>query len=201
MSYIQENALNMYLQQMVEIKKRQEVIRNICAHRFSTGFLYTDIEVCVLQVRKIIELIGMGSIISNREEYSRIYEKYSSNWNAKHIFRDVARINPNFYPRPIIVKKQEGLPDEFVDIQDGFLTKENAIKIYDKCGAFLHANNPYNTSTNICYYEEHLGMWNQQIVRLLNTHLVCLNDNNMYFIIMQSIDNGQPAGNIFERVI
>ncbi len=197
-----EESINFqrYLNQMSLIKLRQSVISNIMSKRTTTGYLYSDIEICVLQIRKIIELIAMGSIVSNIEEYSKIHDKYQKEWNAKHIFRDIERINPRFYPKPIDIDKS-GVHDRFVPISTGYLTKEEAIELYDKCNAFLHENNPFKTSHEVSYYEERIPIWNLKIIKLLNRHLVHIYDDYMYFVVMKSEKDGNPSGNIFEAIV
>ena len=189
--------LQKYLDQMSLIKLRQSVIDNIINNRTTTGYLYSDIEICVLEIRKIIELIAMGSIVSNIEEYSKIHDKYKTDWNAKLIFRDIERINPHFYPEPIDIDKS-GAVDRFVPIKSGYLTKKEAEGLYDKCNAFLHEDNPFNSLHEVAYYEKKIPIWNQKIIKLLNRHLVHIYEGYMYFVIMKSEEDGNPRGNIFE---
>ena len=44
-------------------------------------------------------------------------------------------------------------------INDDFLSKEDAIKIYDKCGALMHVSNPYGLQTDPHYYERMMPIW------------------------------------------
>jgi len=191
--------LQKYLNQMILIKRRQSVIDNIINKRTTTGYLYSDIEICVLEIRKIIELIAMGSMVSNIDKYSEIHAKYCNDWNARYIFRDIERINPNFYPEPINIDKT-GVYDRFVPINTDYLTKDDAIKLYEKCGAFLHEDNPFNSAHDVSYYEKSIPIWNAKIIALLNVHLVHIYDDYMYFVVMKSEKDGNPCGNIFEAV-
>jgi len=191
--------LQRYIDQMVLIKKRQEVIWNILSRKTTTGFFYSDIEICVLEIRKIIELIAMGSLVSNMEKYSTIHEKYQNAWNAKYIFNDIERINPDFYPKPIDIKKT-GKYDEFVPVEKNYLHKKDAIKVYDKCSAFLHEDNPFKTSHDVSYYVKNIPLWDSKIINLLNRHTVRIYDDCMYFISMRSEKDGNPHGAIFKAI-
>lgn len=189
--------LKLYLNQMEMIKLRQSVISNIINKRNTTGYQYSDIEICVLEIRKIIELIAMGSMVSNIEKYSEIHDKYQKDWNARLIFQDIERINPRFYPEPIEIDKT-GTFDKFIPLDTDYLTKEDAIKVYEKCGAFLHEDNPFKEKHDTSFYESKIPVWNGKIVKLLNRHLVHLYDDKMYYVIMKSEINGKASGNVFE---
>ena len=191
--------LQLYLNQMSLIKIRQMVIDNIINKRTTTGYLYSDIEICVLELRKIIELIAMGSMVSNIDKYSEIHDRYQSNWNARLIFQDVERINPLFYPEPIEIDKS-GSYDTFVPIDADYLTKDDAIKVYEKCGAFLHEDNPFRSKHDISFYQNSIPIWNAKIVKLLNRHLVHLYNDKIYFVVMRSESDGNPRGNVFEKI-
>jgi len=192
-----DEALDKYLQQMSVVKMRQSVISNILKKRNSTGYVYSDIEISVLEIRKIIELIAMGSLVSNIEDFSKIHDKYATYWNARLMFKDIERINKDFFPEPISIKKSKKV-DEFVKLKSGYLNKEEAISLYLKCGEFLHEDNPYRKPHDIEYYRNNLPIWNSKIINLLNRHLIHLCNGNFYFVVMQSLENGKPSGNIFE---
>ena len=98
---MEENGLNLYLQEMWYVKKRTEAIRTIALKEKTTLFPITNIEFMTLQIRKIIEHIAMGNLIANKELYEEYSAKFSSNWNARYIFRDLERLNFKFYPEPV----------------------------------------------------------------------------------------------------
>lgn len=191
--------LSKYLAQMELVKKRMAVIDNILKKKATTGYVYSDIEICVLQLRKIIELIAMGSLVSNVDKYSQIHERYADNWNARMIFRDIQRINSEFYPIPVKTDDSKGI-GEFIHIESGFLTLEDAIYVYEKCGGFLHEDNPFKSPHDVAFYEEHIPIWKSKIRRLLNAHIIHLCEDELYYVIMRSSDTGNAAGNIFEKV-
>ena len=85
---------------MTEIKRRIEVISRLIEKRFTTGYDVTDVETGCLQMRKILELIALGSLVVNKEEISKEYDNYANHWNAKDILTYIETVNPNFYPVP-----------------------------------------------------------------------------------------------------
>lgn len=138
------------------------------------------------QLRKIIELIALASLVANEKEYSRQFKDFHKHWNARDILKKLEKINPNFYPEPI---KEIPVPDsktEWVAIQDGYLTKEDFIRVYAQCSKIVHADNPFGTKTDYDYYEKQITIWLGKIVNLLNCHLLHLvNDPNVYLIHMK----------------
>lgn len=102
----------------------------------------------------------MGNLVANKALYEEYSAKFSSNWNAKYIFRDLERLNPKFYLIPVkTVDTNIKEIKEWMTINDDFLSKEDAIKIYDKCGALMHVSNPYGSQTDPHYYERMMPIW------------------------------------------
>ena len=60
----------LYLRNMQIIKWRLKAIADIRSEKTKTTFKMTNIEFCVLQVRKILELIALSSLISDHDIYN-----------------------------------------------------------------------------------------------------------------------------------
>jgi hypothetical protein len=96
-----QEDINKYCDLMAEIKRRTNVIDGFSNGTIHAIYEATTIESIYLQFRKILELIALGSLISNRDEYCKSYQNFLTCWNPKKIIADLERINPDFYPRPI----------------------------------------------------------------------------------------------------
>lgn len=118
--------------------------------------------------------------------------------NARYIFRDLERLNSKFYPEPV---KSDNTKEvgEWITIDEDYLTINDAIKIYEKCGGLLHASNPYGSQINANYYQEKMPIWYKKIMNLLNQHLIHMVDGEHIFFITMNGD-GNPQGYEFERV-
>ena len=57
----------LYLKNMQEIKWRIEAIDEIRSGKRTARFLQTNIEFCVLQIRKILELIVLSALVSDAD--------------------------------------------------------------------------------------------------------------------------------------
>lgn len=182
------DAVQKYIKVMVEIKRRSLVVDSFSKGTSHAMFKATSIETIYLQFRKIIELIAMSTLVANKETYSVIYEKFASSWNAKYIIKDIERLNPRFYPTPIIQQSsnRRGVISDFIKRKEvDYLTKDELLTLYDKCGPILHTENPYGSQINYSYYDENVLKWRNKIRNLLNAHEIrLLNDENLYLIQM-----------------
>lgn len=178
-----------YCSLMSEIKRRTAVIDSFASGVTHALYKATTIESIYLQFRKILELIALGSLAANKEAFSKMYENFSKYWNAELLVKDIERVNPNFYPCPIIQQpsSQPGVRMNWLDRSNDYLTKDELVKLYRKCGAIMHSGNPYGSQIDFGYYEQMIPHWREKIVNLLNAHTIRLiNDPNLYLIQMGS---------------
>jgi hypothetical protein len=179
--------IGMYCNYLEDIKSRIELVRGIVKQevtlpQFSREDFLTDF--VAVQIRKSLEAIAFSSLIANKESYAAQYKNFSSHWNSKLLFKDLKRLNPYFYPRPLGPTEK---PDErgvlnIKRIVGGYLSEEDFIFLYDKCGKLLHAPNPYSSREKIDLKLPISG-WVERIYNLLNIHQVQLVDESTTFIV------------------
>ncbi|MHC3993916.1 hypothetical protein ACXWTF_03755 [Thiomicrolovo sp. ZZH C-3] len=187
-----------YANVMNEINRRTNVVQSFLAGERNAMYNVVNIELICLQIRKILELIALGSLVANQKIFLKKVNNLQKMWNAKYILSDIEKLNPDFYPRPIDEQpsKLDGVVNDLMDVTEGYLTKDDFILIYDKCGKILHAENPLGNGTDYQYYEKHIPIWMQKIKRLLGTHKVTLlNDKNMYLVHMQ--EHGKEGATVY----
>lgn len=146
---------------MLEIKIRLRAIDECLSKR--QGNLSTlDVEFCFLQLRKAVEQICFAAIVCDHERYKdfRSLEgetdednngDYTQDWNARIILQNLNDISPHFMPRPL-GKKTSTEGKHHFDIKDLNATHKKLIKIYKKCGAYMHIPKPFGED-----YEEHIA--------------------------------------------
>src|ERR1035437_4908675 len=93
--------LDLYCKLMNEVKMKTTAIAEIRNGTKSTSFVITNIEFCCLQIRKIIELVALSSLVANKNQFERLMIKFEHLWNLKEILKDIKKLNPDFYPQPI----------------------------------------------------------------------------------------------------
>ena len=113
--------LEKYLELLTEIKGRTIVIGNL-EIQGKKRIHDVNIEFACLQIRKILELIAFGSLVSNLEIYAQEFKKFSEFWNAELMLKDMKKLNINFFPKPLFQKEIEieGVEHELINIDEKF---------------------------------------------------------------------------------
>jgi len=196
------DILNKYTACMEQIKLRMESILFILKKERSTGYKYTDTEFICLQFRKILELIALANLVSNKEQYAIMNKNFANHYHAKHILRDIEKVNPNYYPIPTrqIIDKKTKKVKETVNIEEGYLTKEEFVTIYDECSELMHAENPFASPKQLDILSSKFQSWYNKILILLNHHQLQLVDLNLQIWVIMNTDNGRVSTNLFERL-
>lgn len=197
---MQPDDINKYCNLMEEVKRRTDAINALGSGQATTSYRATNIEFVYLQFRKILELVALGSLVANKVEFEKAYGEFSKCWNAQYLLRDMERVNPDFYPHPIVEvpSKEPGAKMEWQDKKDGFLTKKEFLKLYEKCGAIMHAGNPYGSQVDYGYYETNIQGWLNKIIGLLNSHSIRLvGDPNLYLIHMREANHKRVRHYVF----
>ncbi len=192
----------LYLRNMQRIKWRYKAIGDILGGKTKTTYKVTNIEFCVLQYRKILELIALSSLVPDADLYRQQLDNIDKMWNARYIIKDLERINPNFYPIPIVSDPKD--KSNWLDQDKPYLNKELFIKIYDRCGKFMHEVTPFVSDNDMDkgYFEveKEFEYWSTLIVNLLSTHTVHLHSETELFYISMGKGDDRPFGNIFQQV-
>ena len=174
--------MSTYVDCMREARMRFERAEDLsirCLKRGEVNEL--DVEFISLQLRKVIELIALASIAAVKKEYEIIREKFSNDWNARLIFRDIERINPNFFPIPFEIS---GV-DEMKAPTYRCMNKEESLDLYADVSTHLHSRNRYAARLN---YGEILGQFSKRmnllknLLRSFEAHTIPA--EYLYFVIM-----------------
>ncbi len=193
--------LGLYQNCLYEIKRRIDVIAEHLNGVTTEKYLIIEVETVCLQFRKILEKIALMSLVANKELYAEQNEKFAKHYHAERIMKDLERINPDFYPVPTKRVKHENKVDEWIEIESGYLTKEELVKIYEKCGGMMHAQNPFASEKPLKEIQECFPEWLTKICILLDHHHIKLVGGEVMIVgLMERRDNGLPQAVLFERV-
>lgn len=186
--------IEMYLKAMYEFRARTVAVGLMCKNMYmvkKSGNVF-DIENICLQIRKLLELIAMSSLIMNKEAFEKAEKSFKNMWNAKLILKDIKRIHPQFFPISIsgtLTKDDKGIwvMDE---IDHEPLTEDSFCKIYDKCGAALHIPNPFSENEQLLHeLGEKIPLWLDKIYLTMENHMVFLYGTNLaYAVQFNSLD-------------
>jgi len=194
--------IDLYCGLMAEIEKRIAVINAFATGAVHAVYAASDIESACLHLRKSLEIVAMASLVANKAEFSRMYANSAMYWRADLLLRDLERVNPGFYPHPIleIPSTDPKFVRKWVDKETGYLTKADFVKVYKKCAAVMHARNPYGRQFDYGYYQENIPVWRDQLIGLLNSHLIRLvDDTNLYIVHMQEDQDDKVHAYTFMR--
>lgn len=196
--------LQMYVRQMEEIKQRTDVVKCFVAKNCGALYDVPTVECQALQIRKILELIALGSLVANEAKYKERHVNFARHWKAKEILKEIEKVNPAFYPQPTrqVVDEDSGTVERLKNITDGFLTREEYEVLYDDCSDLLHARNPFtNTERDVLRFGREVPVWMNKIVVLLNHHCVQLSDSTQQiWVMMNAKSDGKAQAWLFERI-
>ncbi|HEY4874023.1 MAG TPA: hypothetical protein VIH86_00485 [Puia sp.] len=136
-----------------------------------------DIEMLAVQFRKTIEQVSLSSMILHVEEYSKVRADFENDWNARLIMQDLKRLNPEYFPKPVRVtllgnSYEDGIYFEPISTDD-YLSEKDFTNVYQKCGKFLHAVNPFSRSAiNHRQMRVLMGDWETKLSNLLEDYIV-----------------------------
>jgi hypothetical protein len=177
-----------YARLMKEVKRRVEVVKDLHRGLGNAEYEPAQIESVYLQFRKMLELVALGSLVANRDALDRVLSSLGQHWNAKRMFKDIKKVNPDFYPRAVVEppSRLPGVTADLLPRTEGVLTKQEFILLYDRCGAVLHASNPLGRAVDYDTYRSQSPQWLGKIMSLLESHTIHLvGDDGFWLIHMQ----------------
>lgn len=198
---MEKTAAAQYCALMEEVKLRTRVADAFINGGATAVYRATNIESIYLQFRKILELIAFGSLLAHKEAFSKVYAEFSRFWNARRLIEDLERVNPGFYPQPIIEKFDEKRNMRaWLNKTEGFLTRDDFVALYKECGGILHERNPFADKIDYARYDVNAANWFQKIIGLLDTHTIqLLDDSNLYLVHMNEKQDGHVHHYVFAK--
>ena len=179
-----QNKRDKYTICMDEIKIRVKIVEQVLNNKINTSYLIVNVELVCIQIRKILELIALSSIVANKEEYQKVKKAIERAWKTKEILKELNLINPNYYPQPITLECWNGDNNNTrtKPVKSGFLTREELLNIYAICSDMLHAQNPFAEKKQFNRILKLVPTWLKKIKTLTNIHIIQLIDENTMII-------------------
>lgn len=189
-----------YCQLMEEVKRRTNVVNHFLAGPHHALYQATAIECMCLQIRKILELVALGSLVANQDAWEGSLRELRNAWNANDILKKLRRVNPDFYPQPVVEIPMKGpVKSKIRNREENFLTEEMFGDLYGRLGNILHASNPIGQSIDYDYWMAEIPKLISLIINLLNSHQVkVLGNPNMFLIHMNDESDGNVKGYEFQ---
>ena len=160
-----------YCDLMEGVKSRVESINQLMEMPGIT--IRTRVESICLQLRMLLELIVFCSLVSNKDVWQRSQKELQSSQDISKKVRELKRLHPNFYPRPVHLDGRAA-GGEPADRTDGFLSEDKLIEVYGRLGNMLHAENPLGKEADYRFYIDSVPGWLSEVMNLLECHKVYL---------------------------
>jgi hypothetical protein len=185
--------IHSYCHLMDEVKGRIVMLEKLASGKMKLQPDLARLEFSALLLRKSLEQVALANLVSNKVLFTLKYKHFAECYHAKYILNDIAAINPDFYPVPM----EHGGKDPATGIsqmnivQNGYLTRKDFEKAYEKCAALLHADNPYGSKPDLSYHAKKIPEWNRMLHRLLFQHRIQIVNDPSWYLIHLNEDDGK----------
>lgn len=171
-----ESDIDIYCECIARVRHHISIADTVIAGLIDTGHRELNEELIFLHLRKALEELAFASLSANREKYSAARAGFATEWNARRMLGFIEKVNPNFYPIPLKEPREIALGKKHFDrVEQGFLTKEQFVQLYDDSAELIHCRNPY-APTDASAVTPGPDEWSRRFKALLSWHLVQLVD-------------------------
>ena len=148
--------------------------------------LETRVRAAGVQTRMILENIAFAALVSNKDSSGKTPEEMRKLWNPREIFKDIEKVHPNFFPKPVKIKPQnQGRDTPFAIRTDSVLTREKLLHIYRELNPLAHSRNPLDEPIDYNHFMDKIPAWLGEIFNTLETHQVMLFHHPDHFYIVK----------------
>lgn len=143
-----------------------------------------ELELVMLQLRKVLELIAFASLLVNKEAVAAQRADFANMQKAKRILSALEKINPHFFPRAVTISTLEP-GRHHIDFRQGddMFTKDEFAPLFDACSTVLHVMNPFADHMPVVLGRP-VDEWAQRIRTLLGMHMIVLSSKQRLLVDM-----------------
>jgi hypothetical protein len=193
------DAANIYTSIMEEAKFRALGINTLTGPNLTLPIVLLR-ECCFLQLRMLCELIALGCLVAHGDIEETKAPALQKSYNAGDIIKSLEKLHPNFYPVP---RKPVFSPGHvhLEDYEGEFLTKDELLKLYGRCGDVLHRGSlrrmldPRNLSSTDF---QDIQRWGQKVLNLLSFHTISRIGGD--FHLLAALEAPQVGGKVLVSV-
>lgn len=200
MSDQEQKIMSDYKALMSELKLRVKLIRSLLndPQPHPQGFVK---EFCYLQIRMVCELIALGCLIAHSGIKGAQTGYLKKAYAADRIVDELEKLHPHFFPLAFVpIVGDDGLLTGITQAPDGYLTKDELIRLNGLCGDALHRGNIQRflskeqpASTN----RAATVAWVDKLVSLLEHHSIVLEGMDKVIACRLGITTGFPMAIFF----
>ncbi len=191
--------VNLYADVLQQIKVRLDEADQLlvaCPTGWSAELV---LEHAALHLRKVIELIVLSTLVTNRSELERVSAKLYKQ-DAGEARKLIRRVNPGYWPEPIRTTLIG--PDrifEMLPITHDYLLEDEWGKAFGWTSNILHACNPLDNPFDVPGSRERLEILARKVRTLLTEHRVHLVGGDTTVLGKLDRGDGVVSTGLFER--
>lgn len=196
-----QQAIAKYLEQLAVIKQRGEIFQ-----KFSRGIAdeigeEAAVEIATLQLRVILEILAFGFVLTIGEKAIPAYASYTNYKNLEEFFIQLRKFDQDYYPQPVIQEKNEQgqMQWSFPDANE-YLTPDDFITLFKHCDFIIEPRRVGSMPISIEQCKAANLLYYKKIVRLLNAHLVHIDNYNKAYLFQMGALNAQPTITQFNNI-
>lgn len=136
-----------------------------------------ELESSALQLRKAMEAVAFAAIAPNKQMYAAFRKNankpahFGDDWQADSIFLSLNKVNPDFYPDPLLQETRVAPNAWHYDRPlNGYMKRKNFETLYKRLGKFLHADNPWGDDKGWAHFAKDVPDAIMNIRALLKKH-------------------------------
>lgn len=196
----QKPLRELYVILMEELKRRRNVVADVLQGKFSLP-QGIAVELCYLQLRMICELIALACLAAHGDIPATKSGKMQKAFAPGTILNELEKLHPVFYPVPGEQIRSKDGSISVRPIKEGFLTKDQLLQLWAKCGDRLHRGSMKNIARPFPLDFSKIADWDKKILRLLSHHQIVLKDDRyQLWVLMQSDKDGRVTAHLMGRV-
>jgi hypothetical protein len=152
-----------------------------------------DVDLCVLQLRKSLEVLGFICMLAHRPEIGKFPKRLKKMYSVEVIVKELKKTNKERFPFAVTLGQNDGFKRVSSSLMGPVLGEAEFLHAYGRfCGNRIHAGHSYNREN----YELHKSEMSEmrefayKILSLLVGHII--NVNRKYIIFARI--TGEPGG-------
>ncbi len=191
--------VNLYADVLQQIKVRLDEADQLlvmCPTDWSAELV---LERAALHLRKVIELVALSTLVTNRTELGSVSDKLHKQ-DADGARKLIRRVNPAYWPEPIrTTLTGPGRNFEMLPVADGYLSEAEWGKAFGWTSNILHARNPLGGPFDVHGSRERLEALARKVRTLLTEHRVHLVGGETTVLGKLDRGDGVVSTGLFER--
>lgn len=189
----------LYLDLMDEVRLRVELVARLVedCEQWRPQFLQ---EICWLQLRMICETIAIACLLAHGDVKGR---NQLDRQKPHEIFTIMKDINPDFFPKPIIVTVKDGHAKVKQRDDRQFMAAKDLEKLWNMAGDRLHRGKSWHVVSQRkdgpTVSLDAITQPTTDLIQLLQRHVICgIGVKNLFLVDMTGSKAGRPVGVPYE---